>query len=295
MHWRNGAIAIPYMTTVLLQLADREVLRLDDKLAKWFPHYPKADRITLAMLANNTSGYADYVNLDLLPILDNPYRQWTPAELIATGLAQPMVCEPGTCFAYAHTNYVILGQVLSLAAGKPLATLIREGVLAPLRLNDTRSEDTPFIAPPVLHAFTSERGRYEESTDWNPSWTLAEGAIMTTDVPDVLRSAVAIGKGELVSAAAFAQFLDPSTAKFPGLSGSFYYGLGVIVTSGWITQTPSFFGYSGVMAYLPEYGIAVALTSTMGPTTPDNNVTLRLFQRIATRLAPSHRPTLAGI
>jgi CubicO group peptidase (beta-lactamase class C family) len=61
MHFRSGAIAIAYMGTVLLQLRDKGVVALDDKLSKWFPDYPKADQITLAMLVNNSSGYADYV------------------------------------------------------------------------------------------------------------------------------------------------------------------------------------------------------------------------------------------
>jgi D-alanyl-D-alanine carboxypeptidase len=59
MHFRNGAVAIVYIGTVLLQLRDKGTLSLDDKLAKWFPEYPKADQVTLAMLINGTSGYAE--------------------------------------------------------------------------------------------------------------------------------------------------------------------------------------------------------------------------------------------
>ena len=73
MHFRNGAIAIAYLTTVLLKLQDEGVLRVDDKLAKWLPDLPQADKITLTMLANNTSGYPDYV--PTLPILANVFRQ----------------------------------------------------------------------------------------------------------------------------------------------------------------------------------------------------------------------------
>jgi D-alanyl-D-alanine carboxypeptidase len=54
MHFRNGAVAIAYIGTVLLQLHDKGVLDVDDTLSKWFPDYPKADRITLAMLINGT-------------------------------------------------------------------------------------------------------------------------------------------------------------------------------------------------------------------------------------------------
>lgn len=294
MHWRNGAVAIAYLATVLLQLQDQGVLSIDDPLSKWLPQLPQADRITLAMLANNSSGYADYVGF--LPLEEDVHRQWTQDELLAGGLGQPMKCAPGTCFSYSHTNYVILGRVLSLATGTPVADLIQSGILNPLGLRDTRSESTPAIQAPALRAFSSERGSYEESTDWNPSWTLAEGAIMTTSIADTLRSAQAIGSGSLLSARSYAQMLEPRTAKLPSAPGMptmserGYYGLGMVVRNSWLVQNPSFFGYAGVMAYLPAQKIAIAVTTTMGPATPDRNTADLLFGRIAQRLAPSQPP-----
>lgn len=295
MHWRNGAVAISYLTTVLLQLQDQGLLSIDDKLSKWLPQLPQADHITLAMLANNSSGYADYVGF--LSLDADVHRQWNQDELLAGGLDQPLKCAPGTCFSYSHTNYVILGRVLSLASGKPVADLIQSGILNPLGLRDTRSESTPAIQTPVLRAYSSERGIYEESTDWNPSWTLAEGAIMTTSVPDTLRSAEAIGNGSLLSARSFAQMLEPRTAKLPSAPGMptmserGYYGLGMVVRNSWLVQNPMFFGYAGIMAYLPAQKIAIAVTSTMGPTSPDRNTADLLFQGIAQRLTPS-QPSL---
>src|SRR5262245_45334830 len=274
MHFRSGAVAITYLTTVLLQQHERGVVRLDDVLANWFPQYPEADRITLAMLANNTSGYPEYVNLEILPLHEDPFRQWTPDELIALALTQRRRCDPGACFSYAHTNYVILGEVLSLATGRDVADLIRDGILKPLRLRETLSDSTAFIPEPVLHAFTSERGTYEESTYWNPSWTIGRGAVMTSTIEDVRRSAIAIGEGTLLTPASHE--LQLAFTDVPPLSEQLYFGLGVIVANGWVLQTPSFSGYSAVMAYLPAHRIAIAVTSTAGPDTPDDMITNRL-------------------
>lgn len=290
MHFRNGAIAIAYLTTVLLQLQEQGVLSVEDKLAEYLPSLPNADDITLEMLANNTSGYGDYVDLAVLPIYDNVFRQWTPDELVEIGLSKPAACAPGTCFAYAHTNYVILGKVLEKASGREVADLIREGILNPLGLAGTQSIDTPAIPEPVLHAFDDERGLYEESTYWNPSWTLARGAIMTTDIDDVERSAIAIGKGLLLSQASLERMLAPTTAEFAPMTADTYYGLGVIVNNGWIMQTPSFHGYSAVMAYLPSSEIAVAVTTTNGPDTTADRATNDLFYRLAAYLSPERAP-----
>lgn len=287
MHFRNGAIAIPYLTTLLLQVHDEGRLSLADKLSKWFPDYPKADAITLEMLANSTSGYADYV-LDL-GIYDDVFRQWRVDELIKVALAKPMVCEPGTCFAYSHANYVILGEVLRKVTGEPVEALIAARILKPLGLTNTRSENTAIIQEPVLHAFTSERKVYEDSTYWNPSWTLARGAVMTTDIADALTSIAAIGEGRLVSAASHRRLTAPLTAKFPPMSAKMFYGLGVIVADGWLVQTPSFAGYAAAVASLPSRRIAIAVTNTMGPKSPDANISQRLTVEIGQYLAPDQK------
>lgn len=292
MHFRNGAIAIPYLTTLLLQLHDEGLLSLDDPIARWFPDYRDADRITLRMLGDNTAGNPDYV-YDI-PLYQNVFRQWTPDELIATAMAKPKSCEPGGCFSYSHMNYVILGKILVRITGKPLETLLRERILDPLGLYDTRSESTPAIQQPVLHAFTDERGIYEDSTYWNPSWTLAQGAVMTTSIGDALASIVAIGSGRLVSADSYRTMLEPTTAGFPPMSANLYYALGVVVTNGWVMQTPSFGGYSAAVGYLPDRRIGFAVSTTMGPKTPDERITNRLGAAIASVLAPDKPPRLPG-
>ena len=293
MHFRNGAVAIAYLSTVLLRLQEEGLLSLDDKLSKWFPDYPKADKVTLHMLMNSTSGYADYVNLDILPLYKDPFRSYTPDELIEMGLSQPMVCEPGTCFAYAHTNFVILGEVLSKVAGKPVEELIRDFVLTPLGLDNTQSEQTAVIQAPVLHAFTAERGIFEDSTYWDPSWTLARGAVMTTDIDDLVTSAIAIGDGTLLSPESHQLQLAPSTAGMPPFNDTVYYAMGVLVTNGWVIQTPSFAGYAAAMADLPSRKIAIGVAATNGRETPDSpRPTDVLFLQIGEMLAPDQAPKM---
>lgn len=58
--------------------------------------------------------------------------------------------------------------------------------------------------------------------------------------------------------------LAPSTAKFSRWNKDNYYGLGVVVTNGWIVQAPSFGGYAAIMGYLPARKLAIAVTATLG-------------------------------
>ena len=157
MHFRNGAVAISYIATLLLQLVDNKVVTLDMPISTWLPDLPDADRVTLRMLANMTAGYPDYVQNQAFRTENaaNVYRQWTSQELIDLGLSTPRVFDPGTNWDYSHTDYVILGRALERITGKPMARLMRENILRPLQLGNTRSVPTPAIQRPVLHAFDS--------------------------------------------------------------------------------------------------------------------------------------------
>ncbi len=194
MHFRNGAVAISYVSTLLLQLVDEKKVSLDDKVSKWVPEIPHSDEVTLGQLAQMTSGYVDFVigNQEVINLLyKDTFRQWTPEELLPYVTSKPLLYPPGTNWNYAHTNYLILGLALEKITGRPVADLMQEKVLGPLGLKNTSGNNsTPAIPEPALHAFTSERrqvlaipdgtGFYEESTYWNPSWTITHGAIQTT-------------------------------------------------------------------------------------------------------------------
>src|SRR6266481_8479284 len=52
MHFRNGAIAFAYLDTLLMQFMDEHKVKLEDKIERWMPDLPRANKVTLKMLAN---------------------------------------------------------------------------------------------------------------------------------------------------------------------------------------------------------------------------------------------------
>jgi len=305
MHFRNGAVAFSYLGTVLLQLVDEGVVELDDTLDEWLPELPASDRITLRMLANSTSGYADYVPVDSFEdaLKKDPFGAWTNDELIKIGTDEPLLYEPGTNWNYAHTNFVILGEALSAITGTPLDELIRERIVEPLGLEGTQSIQTAVIPEPVLHAYSKERGTYEESTFWDPSWTTAEGAVMITDIRDLATSARAIGTGELVSSESHEEQIGPSLVGLGSPTDTCpksvcveqlpnaHFGMGTVVLGGWVLQNPEFYGYGAVQAYLPSEDLAIATAATLTEDAEDGtNGGMLVFEEIAAALAPDHPP-----
>lgn len=293
MHFRIGAIAIPYLAIVLLQLVDHKRVSLGDRLSKWFPRLPHAHQITLADLIESRSGYYDYEKSPQLvkKLYANPFRYFSQQYLIHLGVSHPLVNKPGKGFNYAHTNFVILGRVLQKVTGKPLAVLIKDNILTPLGLSNTDSPATPAIRPPVLEAYDSERGVYEDSTYWNPSWTLAAGAIMTSDITDVAKTAIAVGSGTLISRASYRLMITPRSLLTPPGAPKIYYGMGVVLDNSWVLQNPLFAGYNATMAYLPSKKIAIAVATTLGPkASSSTNYSTQLTAAIGKYLVPQHPP-----
>jgi CubicO group peptidase (beta-lactamase class C family) len=151
-------------------------------------------------------------------VYEDPFRAWTTEELIGFATDKPLLYKPGTNWSYSHANFVILGEALSAITSKPVDQLIRERIVEPLGMRGTQSHQIAVIPEPVLHAYTSDRGIYEESTFWNPSWTTAKGAVMVTDICDLATSARAIGTGELVSQKFHEEQVGPSLVGLGGLT-----------------------------------------------------------------------------
>lgn len=318
MHFRNGAVAISYVSTLMLQLVDEGKMSLDEKVSTYLPDLPHADEVTVGQLAQMTSGYQDFVlgNDEFAEIAyADPFKAWTTEDQLALAIDKPLWFEPGTNWAYAHTNYVILGLVLEEVTGMSLEDALQERVLDPLGLANTTASLTAVIPEPALHAYSSERRSflkipegvpfYEDSTGWNPSWTISQGAIQTSNIDDLLTSAIAVGTGELLSEESYeamtATDLRGRTTAIDGcvncrpLDDFATYGLGLWISGDWLLQNPLFYGYAAVNAYLPSERIAIAVAVTYEEEAFNSegqysNGGDELFRRIGAYLAPDDAP-----
>ncbi len=305
MRFRAGSVGIAFMNVMLMQLVDEGRVSLDDPISRWLPEVPHAGEITLRMLGEATSGIQDYVKnagfrADLLA---HPFKQWTPQELVSIADPKDLLYPPGKNFSYSHANYVLLGAALARITHTSLDQLLKQRIYRAFGLRATSNSYTPDIPTPVLHAFTTGRGVYEDSTFWNPSWTTAPGAVITMDLCDLARAGAGVGSGRTLTPHGYQTLLDPGTVGLgtprpytPGgecpvdicipQTKAAHFGLGSIVVNGWVFQNPSFTGYAAVMAYLPSERLTIAVTTTSSPTTspdvvnPSENVAAAISQTL---------------
>lgn len=294
MRFRVGSMIIPALTSVAFQLQDEGRLKITDPISRWLPEFPRSGETTLLMLMNNSSGLQDWVqgNDAFVDIFyADPFRRWGENELLRIALARGPACSPGSCFNYAHTNYLILGKVLRKVTGTPTATEIRRRIFRPLGMRQTRLSRLAPIPAPALHSYTTERGVFEDATSWSPSWTLGNGTVGTATIDDVSRIARGVLSGRTLSRKSRRQLARRFPPRSDEASPGLYFAQGLIVRNGWRLQNPYLNGYMGTTAWLPAKRLAISVAGTRGRGTPgtdggEANLTDAVFTAIADYLAP---------
>ena len=111
---RIGSLTKTFTVTGVLQLADQGKLGLDDPIGKYIDGVPQGDKITLRQLARMRSGLENYAKTPEFQqaLVADPYRNFTPQELLGYAFAAPMPFPPGEGYEYSNTNTVLLGLVV---------------------------------------------------------------------------------------------------------------------------------------------------------------------------------------
>jgi D-alanyl-D-alanine carboxypeptidase len=271
------------LATVMLQLGAEGKLELDAPVAEFVPELVNADRITPRMLANGMAGTPDYVlNADFNARQeDNPFAGWTLDELLGFAQQTPPLFEPGSNWAYSHTEIAVLVQVLEMASGRSLEDLMAERIFEPLAMDASSAHQDNAIAEPAYHAYTSSRGVYEDSTYWDPTWGLNGG--MNATVDDLGRWLRALNTGQLLDTEDAEESLAPVTAGLGRMTDQRYFAYGSLVTDGWVIGNPSLNGYMGFTAQQRDPSVTIVVWSTAARA---NNGETNASQTISERIAP---------
>ena len=136
---RIGSMTKTFTVTGVLQLAEQGKLGLDDPIGKYIDGVPQGDKITLRQLARMRSGLENYAKTPGFQqaLVADPYRNFTPQELLGYAFAAPMPFPPGEAFEYSNTNTVLLGLVVEKVSNQSLPDYIKDHILTSLGLDHT--------------------------------------------------------------------------------------------------------------------------------------------------------------
>jgi hypothetical protein len=279
--WRVASVSKLLPAVLLSVMGDADgggmrsgALRRDDAVAAFAPAFaPRnpfdASRPTFAQLAGHTSGLQR----------EAPYgANSTEAALAALSAPDsPLVLPPGARPSYSNLGYAVLGHVLAEFVAQPPTTLpelVRDEVLAPLRMADTGYDyGAPGIAERLAQGYDAS-GAPVDFLDLG--WAFPAGAAYSS-IDDLSRLAVGVlaaangsGGGLALSAGAARELLAP---RFWNRDGASLFGAPwetrvVAVTDAAAPQPPPSLGGravgGGVLALLkggnlPGYTALVAI------------------------------------
>ena len=283
LYMRIGSNSKTFTVTALLMLADRGKLGLDDPIGRYVEGVPGGDQITLRQLAEMRSGLYDYASDTNPKMPQEPFRQWTPRELLAIAFSHEPLFPPGSKFDYCNTNTVLLGVVVEKVSGQSLASFIEQHILKPEGLAHTVVPAGAEFPSPHSHGYLKlPDGKIVDATDWNPSWGWAAGNMISTlDDMRVWTRDLALGK--LLSPAMKRErdrFL-PAPAEGDGA----LYGLALENQNGWIGHNGNIQSYMTYPYSLPDEGITMVVLLNSGADIPGSWAMMQDITRI---VSPNH-------
>ena len=150
-----GSVTKTFVAATVLQLVDDGRLALDDPVRDYLPELRKVSRkITIRELLDHTSGLADVFNDETRRGLEeHPNRAWSRSQVLAT-LHAPWY-QPGEGWAYANTNYMLLGMIVERVTGSTLEDELAARFLGPLDLTGTRMLRPDDSSSPLPAAWTT--------------------------------------------------------------------------------------------------------------------------------------------
>jgi D-alanyl-D-alanine carboxypeptidase len=231
------SITKTFTAVLLLCLRDEGRLALDDRLARWFPAIPGADRIALRQLLNHTAGIPDYGGLPSYheAVRGFPSTPWTFERFAAETFDKGLRFEPGTGWAYSNPGYMLLKRIAEETAGAPYAALVAERITRPLGLARTFVPESldalSSLAPALSRELTSDESPRDVRGRYHPGW-VSHGVVAATP-SDIVRFFHELFRGRIVSTRSLRemQTLVPVTGAPPMPSPRWSapgYGLGVV-------------------------------------------------------------------
>ncbi len=260
--FRIASMTKQFTAAAILHLVEQRRLTLTDTVGKFLPRYRKWSGLTIHELLGHTSGLAPF-NLSPKWVVRRaePLAADTILQIIAD---DSLDFRPGTRFEYSNTGYLVLGRIVELVAGVPLADYWRREFFAPLRLSSARVCDAqPTVADDDAQGYESSPAG---AVPVRPTSIASFGGAgsLCMNGPDLLRWRTALSEGRVLSPSVVSQMTHSDTLA-DGRHTGFGWGVyprGIAGHPG-IGHGGDIDGFSGDEAWVPGDSIRiVVLTNT---------------------------------
>ena len=242
----------------VMQMVEDGELALDDPAADHLPANFDFDTngATIRHLLGQRSGIPDYYPAAEKTLESDPLRVWKPADLLE--LVPDYDRSPaGDYFEYTDTNYLLLGLMMEQVRGRPVAEVLRDGVLDIEGVERLIYQPDEVPTEPMAMPYGRSTAELKKGGGYLPSiagsTSDGPGAAMASDSPSLARWWRAFCAGEVVS--------QTSLNEMATLQDE--YGLGLFEVADPYAEgmghTGSHLGYVSWAGCLPEPGAVVVV------------------------------------
>lgn len=226
--FRIYSITKVYTAAIAMQLVEQGLLALDDRVARWYPALPNAERIAIRDLLAHTSGLFDY--LGDADVWNARMQAWDHDALIAEAAGHPAAFAPGMAFDYSNTNYLVLGRIIERVTGDTYVAQLHHRILDPLELHETFLEGEDAMTGRLVAGSSLGPEGPHPYEFVHPSLAWSAGGLVAT-AADVMRFAHALFEARLVGASSLQAMM---TAVTLATGEPAPYGLGLqVIDSPW--------------------------------------------------------------
>lgn len=176
--YRIGSVSKVFTAVMIFQLIGEGKLRIDEKLATWFPGLPNAHKITIEQMLYHRSGLHDYTKETNFP--DWMDKQRTADEMLRIITSKGTDFEPGTRAAYCNTNYLLLSYIIEKIDRQPFAVTLEKRIISKLRLANTYYGKPINIARNESSAYKYADSAWKKEKETELSIHAGAGSIVST-------------------------------------------------------------------------------------------------------------------
>lgn len=206
--YQIGSITKLFTAVMIFQLIEKGQLKLDDKLAAYFPDIPGARDITLKNMLEHSSGLGDYVFNE-----ENPewliQRKVGEKGILAEIKKQGQLFKPGEKVEYSNSAYYLLARILEKVHKKNYGKILEQCITKPYRLGNITSVQGN--TDNIFKAYEYLDGRWSEQKDFEFINALGVGDIAATTY-DLNRFIVLLFQNKILKKESLEQ-MKPITPK----------------------------------------------------------------------------------
>ncbi len=251
-----GSIGKIYTSVVIFSLIDQGRLNLKTPIAKWFPEFPKAKKITINHLLTHTSGIVSYDNLKENEATNYVYQH--PEQIILSVKNKKLLFTPGKHYSYSNTGYLILGIIIEKITGKTYKEAVDQFIINKIDLRETevltgQSHKNLLVSGHHQGNVLAEKKIYAKA--------VGAGSVIASP-RDLISFLQALMAGRLVSEKSLQAIFENINRSYsvPGT----YYGKGIAVAlktpvGDIIGHTGGTRGFLAALYYQPKKNIFVAV------------------------------------